>query len=220
MAVGNPWRPDETGGEIQWRRILPLARAMAEFDYGPCPLTYHNYGICIANNPGALVELGPWLQHRWMYYYEWLKAHGVDVPFFLGEGGHVQGSLSTSANVVALAQAAFRANRYTVSTPRGVIVLNKRKMPIVRSMTSRASAQMWLNPGHGWRGVITPQRAVQELVDQFDEPTRVFDKKHGYKSTIGMTPFQWGDDGDWFYFNYNEITDNLANRLADKYAAL
>jgi hypothetical protein len=77
---------------------------------------------------------------------------------------------------------------------------------------------MWLNPGRGWRGVISPERAIAELVDVFDEDIRIFNKKHDYEACLGLTPFQSGNTTDWRYFNNDELNEALAIRLAAKYA--
>jgi hypothetical protein len=149
-----------------------------------------------------------------MVYYEWLKAHNAVVPFFLGEGGHVQGSVTDNAVYASLA---VEADRYTVPLPDGrTIMLHKRRYE--GPPEGLAYSEMWLNPGRGWRGVISPERAIAELVDVFDEDIRIFNKKHDYEACLGLTPFQSGNDTDWRYFNNDELNESLAIRLAAKYA--
>ena len=200
-------------------RLLPLATEMANFEYGVCPFTYHAYGICVADRPDLLVEYGPYLQHRWMAFYEWLHAHNVPVPFFLGEGGHVEGSVSSTATAHAWAYAAEQADRYRVSLPDGkVLVLNKRRYERPPStLNGLAAANMWLNPGRGWRGLISEDRAVAELVAEFDRPTYEFNKEHKWQACLGLTPFQWGNDNDWYHFNHNPLTQKLVAALGAAY---
>lgn len=228
MAVGNPQRPDEGGGERIWQAILPLARALAEFEYndenGECCLVSHAYGICAKLHPEWLAEYGPWLQHRWMYGYDWLKAQGVPVPFALLEGGHVVGEVNTgvSSFLGNLLAAAANQYEYAVSIPsKGIVIrLKKRRLPVVRPRGITRALGMWLNPGHGWVGEIPADRAVRELVAEFDEPVRLKNAQNGYKACYGLSPFQFGNDTDWRYFNHEELVEPLVVALRARYDQL
>ena len=227
-AVGNWQRPDEPGGEMQWNAVLPLARAFHEFDYndakGECCFNWHAYGICSRVHPEWLIEYGPWLQHRWMYGYDWLKAKGVPVPFFHGEGGHVVGNVvdSNSASALAFTAQHFNRDKYAVNIPeKGVAILfEKRKLPVVRRADVVETQGMWLNPGRGWVGEIDPARAIRELVDEFDEPIRLKNAENDYKASYGNTTFQWGNRSDWDKFNYEQLADGLRVAMVNKYNAL
>lgn len=225
MAVGNPQRPDEPGGEEMWAMILPLAQALRDFPYndehGSCCFNYHGYGLCIADQPAILAEYAPWLQHRWMYYYKWLHDRGAPVPFFHGEGGHVGGSVSSASSLYGYGAplTATTATSQIVAIPaRGEILILVKRSQLYRPPDLSISAQgMWLNPGQGWRGLIPPARAVTELVKEFDAPIELFNAAHAYKTSYGMTTFQWGNRSDWINFNQEELAAPLASALQARY---
>ena len=79
---------------------------------------------------------------------------------------------------------------------------------------------MWLNPGKGWKGEISAERAVRELLEQFDEPTRLKNVQNGYRACYGLTPFQFGNDSDWRYFNHEELSSPLVVALRARYDQL
>ena len=201
MAVGNPAMPDEPGGEEQWQRILPLARALRDSFANPC-FNYHSYGLMSPDHPEWLPMYGKWLQDRWLYYYEWLAAHNTAVPFFSGEGGHVGGNVSSTASARSVVASALSNVRgyYTVRTPDYVIHLKKRK-PLMTSDSRLSASGMWLNPGQGWNGAIPAQRAVSESLVHFDNPINEANKKYG-KAHYGNTLFQMGNNSDWKKFDW------------------
>ena len=98
--------------------------------------------------------------------------------------------------------------------------IEKRRIPVVRPRGITQPMGMWLNPGRGWVGEISPERAVRELVEQFDEPIRVKNAENGYRACYGLTPFQFGNDTDWKYFNHVGLMSPLVAALKAKYDQL
>lgn len=195
MAVGNPALPSEN--PAQWAELLPWARALAN---AGAVGVYHNYGILVKDHPEYLAQYGEWLQNRWMAYFDWLKAHGVIFPWFFGEGGHVVGSVSSTQDALAVNAVRMRAlvNGFqTITVGSETITLQKRRA----LHFSRLYGDMWLNPGQGWNGVISKERAVAELIEYWEKPLEAKNKAENWQAHIGGTPFQGGNDSDWKGFD-------------------
>ena len=224
-AVGNPQRADEGGGEALWLKILDLAKRFNDFPYnddkGQCAFTYHSYGICKREHPEWLQEWSQWLQDRWMVNYEWLVDRGEPTPFWSGEGGHVVGSVTGAYNVRAHS-AALIANRQTVLVPsQGVrLILNKRRELYNPNRHNLNAMGMWLNPGHGWVGEISADRAVAELVKYFNNPLELFNAQYNWEAHYGNTTFQWGNRTDWRYFNHEALLQPLLAALIAEYGRM
>jgi hypothetical protein len=208
MAVGNPWLPSEPGGERQWQRILPLVLRLRDYGGDLACVNYHAYGILIKERPEAMANYAPYLQERWVEYWDWLNANNAAVPVFSGEGGQVVGSAEpiTEALASALGNMPKRVadSFYVVRAGDEILRLQKRKAlfrpaPVGGLVDAQG---MWLNPGKGWNGEIPWSRAEDELIVLWDERWEIINRERNYEATIGVTPFQAGNDGDWGGFNY------------------
>ena len=213
MAVGNPALPEEN--EEQWQEIVPLAKAIR--DAGGV-MNYHGYGLCVPDHPEYLEmdSYGMYLQHRWMAYYDWLKANGVIVPWFLGEGGHVGGSV-TQNNAYYVNTVTNEAIPYMVATPSGNVILRKRQELFPPpGYEGLAANNMWLNPGQGWKGLIGIDRLIKELIDYFNNPIEAKNQIEGWQACVGGTPFQAGNTTDWAKF---DLQGDPLRLLAKEYRA-
>lgn len=206
MATGNPWKPSEVGGEEQWQRILPLARMLRDYAGDLSCWNYHAYGLMIPGDPGKLAEYAQWLQLRWVEMWDWLNAHGAARPFMMGEGGHVEGDVSSSSLSIQTLQ--LDQSSYAIKIPETgeVIVLKKRKPLYNPTRTLRIDGKLrtmglWLNPGQGWVNKITWDRAAAELIQYWDDEWERINKERDYEATYGCCPFQAGNDSDWKLFN-------------------
>lgn len=227
MAVGNPKMPHEEGGEEQWTRILPLAKVLRDYTGNGLGahncFNYHAYGLCNADHPEWLVEHGPYLQHRWMAYYDWLADHGAAVPFFHGEGGHCDGTVyETAERMGPYSQISVTPGDQLINVPGlglAIMLRKSRTFYPPRRPRGMTTANAALNPGRGWVGVIDWPRAEQELLDEFDEKIEMFNRKHKYEASFGLTMFQAGNTSDWALFDYQgEPLRSLARALKAKYA--
>jgi len=174
---------------------------------------YHNYGLCVPDRPEYVALYAEWLQDRWVKYFDWLKAHGIILPYFFGEGFLVGGSVSaanTMLQTYAVQRAALAKDYYTIKVGNEIITLEKRKA--LFAPVGEASARMWLNPGQGWKGLISVDRAVDELMELWNDRLEAINKERSYKAHIGGTPFQGGNSSDWGKFDLaGEPYKRLAN---------
>jgi hypothetical protein len=186
-------------------------------------MNYHGYGLCVPDHPEFLQmdKYGIYLQHRWMLYYDWLKANGVIVPWFLGEGGHVGGSVSTNQG---LAFGYYSDTSYKIAVPseyvsyhkNEYITLMKRKPLYYPFSTGSVEAMnsLWLNPGQGWKGLINKERLIDELMLYFNDPIEQKNKEEGWQACLGLTPFQAGNTTDWSKF---DMQGDPLRMLAQRY---
>lgn len=89
-GVGNPLLPNEPGGKAQWDDFLEPLFALA-MEHGAIA-GYHNYWIAHKDHPEWFDQLGPWLQYRFEFIDDYLRAKKIYVNWFFSESGPIGGN--------------------------------------------------------------------------------------------------------------------------------
>jgi hypothetical protein len=228
-AVGNPQMPDEAGGPEIWSHLLELARIVEQHAGG---FAYHAYYGMNAEHPEYLCELAPWLQNRWMAYDEYLTAHGVYIPWSLGECGGVQCWLELRDSALHVAE--IMSDAHKPQTVKDLVPMfhgGMRPIPLSRTAfhplrympgadvrpSGMEDYTIHFNPMGGWRAHISKERYADELM-VIDGDWFTWNRANNWRLNVGDI-FQSGTrDPAWQWFTLEgDDLAHLRDRIVEGY---